>query len=178
MAANVAAVSTRSAAFLSLPALSLAHVLTHRVRRVPLFRRQLRDAINSGQEFPGMRQRNGMPGELSDDEDDEDPEEVPLVPFEKAIVGFFFAGFFMCVLMLVGLTKVRRRPALCSLPPPVPRSPSRSALAQCLTLLAVRFAPEQLAKLVFLVVSILAIGVAAFADTVPSAPVFPGLKMS
>ena len=77
-----------------------------------------------------MRERKGKPGELSDDEDDEDPEEVPLVPFEKAIVGFFFAGFFMCVLMLVGLTKVRRppdRPARArslslSLPPPGPGS--------------------------------------------------------
>lgn len=37
----------------------------------------------------------------SDDEDDEG-----LVPFEKAIMALFFAGFFMVVLMAVGLGKV------------------------------------------------------------------------
>ena len=51
-----------------------------------------------------MRKR---PGELSDESDEElDMDDKPLVPFEKAIVGFFFAGFFMVVLMLVGLTRV------------------------------------------------------------------------
>jgi hypothetical protein len=52
-----------------------------------------------------MRKR---PGEESDESDEElDLDDQPLVPFEKAIVGFFFAGFFMVVLMLVGLTRVR-----------------------------------------------------------------------
>ena len=30
-----------------------------------------------------------------------------LVPFEKVIVAFFFAGFVICVLMMIGLGKVR-----------------------------------------------------------------------
>jgi hypothetical protein len=30
-----------------------------------------------------------------------------LVPFEKVIVAFFFAGFLICVLMMIGLGKVR-----------------------------------------------------------------------
>lgn len=52
-----------------------------------------------------MRKR---PGEESDESDEEvDLDEQALVPFEKAIVGFFFSGFFMVILMLVGLTKVR-----------------------------------------------------------------------
>ena len=51
-----------------------------------------------------MRKR---PGEVSDDSDEElDMDDQPLVPMEKAIVGFFLAGFFMVVLMLVGLTRV------------------------------------------------------------------------
>ena len=55
-----------------------------------------------------MRKR---PGELSDESDEDlDMDEQPLVPFEKAIVGFFFAGFFMVVLMLVGLTRVSYSP--------------------------------------------------------------------
>ena len=61
--------------------------------------------MNSGHPMPkSMRKR---PGEVSDESDDEmDMDDQPLVPFEKAIVGLFFAGFFMVVLMLVGLTKV------------------------------------------------------------------------
>eukprot|EP01043_Picozoa_sp_COSAG02_P050022 COSAG02_NODE_5090_length_4641_cov_4.838397_6_plen_79_part_00 len=62
--------------------------------------------MSSGHPLPkSMRKR---PGEESDDSDEElDLDGQPLVPFEKAIVGFFFAGFFMVVLMLVGLTRVR-----------------------------------------------------------------------
>jgi hypothetical protein len=61
--------------------------------------------MNSGHPMPkSMRKR---PGEDSDESDEElDMDDQPLVPFEKAIVGFFFAGFFMVVLMLVGLTRV------------------------------------------------------------------------
>ena len=85
----------------------------HCVARVVLFcshvapppTAQVRDAINSGHPLPNtMRKR---PGEVSDDSDEElDMDDQPLVPMEKAIVGFFFAGFFMVVLMLVGLTRV------------------------------------------------------------------------
>ena len=136
---------------------------------------QVRDAIRADHPLPQMmRERKARPGEVSDDSDDEfELDEAPLVPFEKAIVGFFFAGFFMCVLMLVGLTKVSLLafrvagvPAslLCR-PRPHSRPLSLShtpGVRSCYHL--------QLAKLVFLVVSIFAIGVAAFTDSVPSAP--------
>eukprot|EP01045_Picozoa_sp_COSAG04_P029270 COSAG04_NODE_4767_length_1903_cov_24.929047_3_plen_122_part_01 len=62
---------------------------------------QAKKALDSDS-FPRQR----APGAASDESDDDyDAGEEPLVPFEKAILGFFFSGFFMCVLMLVGMTK-------------------------------------------------------------------------
>eukprot|EP01045_Picozoa_sp_COSAG04_P049776 COSAG04_NODE_19798_length_407_cov_27.019481_1_plen_98_part_01 len=68
---------------------------------IPASCSQAKKALESDS-FPRQR----APGAASDESDDEyDAGEEPLVPFEKAILGFFFSGFFMCVLMLVGMTK-------------------------------------------------------------------------
>lgn len=54
------------------------------------------------------RQKMSLPGMESSDSSDEDEEGDTLVPFEKVIVAFFFAGFAIAVLMLVGLTKLAK----------------------------------------------------------------------
>ena len=53
-------------------------------------------------------QAGRLPGLESSDSDDEGQDEDQLVPFEKVIVAFFFAGFAIAVLMLVGLTKLAK----------------------------------------------------------------------
>ena len=64
--------------------------------------RALREARNQGS-FGS----SPVPYSDSDDSDDDDDEDDgKLVPFEKAIMALFFAGFFMVILMAAGLAKV------------------------------------------------------------------------
>ena len=127
MAASVSAVRHGVAHCAALVVLFTSHV-------APGPTVQVRDAINSGHPLPNtMRKR---PGEVSDDSDEElDMDDQPLVPMEKAIVGFFFAGFFMVVLMLVGLTRVSW--ALCHIHRQAAWLPSRCTYARARVLCGV-----------------------------------------
>ena len=68
-------------------------------------------------EYPGSVIPGGDDDSDDDDDDDNADDDDALVPFEKAIMALFFAGFFMVVLMAVGLGRVSARDTITSASP-------------------------------------------------------------